>query len=137
MFGCIAYSHNSDEKRGELDDKLEKCIFVGYSENSKAYRLYSPVSKKVIISRDVKFDEAKLWQWNAPKEDQNSLFVDMDGKEDARDLKLEVTQPLTSPSSSHSTSDEHVDFALFADVDPVYFEEAIQDENWECNESRD
>lgn len=154
VFGCIAYSHISDEKRGKLDDKSEKCIFVGYSENSKAYRLYNPISKKVIISRDVKFDEAKLWQWNAPNEDQNPLHVDMDGKKDARDLELEVTQPLTSPSSSHSTSDEettprktrniqeiyntsrrildeeHVDFALFANVDPVYFEEAIQDENW-------
>ena len=71
----------------------------------------------------------------------------MDGKEDARDLELKETQPLTLLSSSHSTSDEettlrktrniqeiyntsrrilddeHVDFALFADVDLVYFED--------------
>ena len=61
MFGCVAYSHISDEKRGKLDDKLENCIYIGYSENFKTYRLYNLVSKKVIISRDVNFDKAKLW----------------------------------------------------------------------------
>lgn len=30
------------------------------------------------------------------------------------------------------TEDDHVDFALFADVDPVYFEETIQDEKWKA-----
>ena len=67
---------------------------------------YTTLSKKVIISWDVKFDEAKFWQWDAPNVDQNPLLVDMDDKEDARDLELEETQPLTSPFSSHSTSDK-------------------------------
>jgi hypothetical protein len=44
-----------------LDDKGERCIFMGYSPNSKAYKLYNPETKKVIISRDVTFDEGGMW----------------------------------------------------------------------------
>ena len=64
VFSSIAYSHILDEKRGKLDDKSEKCIFVGYSENSKAYRLYNPILKKVIINRDMHFNEEESWKWN-------------------------------------------------------------------------
>jgi len=60
VFGCIAFAHVPDEKRKKLDAKAEKCIFLGVSEHSKAYRLYNPVTQKVIISRDVVFDESKM-----------------------------------------------------------------------------
>ena len=53
VFGCIAYSHVPKEKRQKLDDKSKKCIFVGYSEEIKGYKLYNPVTNKVIISCDV------------------------------------------------------------------------------------
>ncbi|KAK8571247.1 hypothetical protein V6N13_103376 [Hibiscus sabdariffa] len=58
IFGCIAYAHVPVQIRKKLDDKGEKCIFIGYDERSKAYRLYNPLTKKLIISRDVEFDEA-------------------------------------------------------------------------------
>jgi hypothetical protein len=31
MFGCITYVHVLDEKRSKLDQKAEKCIFIGNS----------------------------------------------------------------------------------------------------------
>ena len=40
--------------------KSEKCIFVGYSEDVKGYRLLQPHSHDIIIRRDVKFDENLL-----------------------------------------------------------------------------
>jgi hypothetical protein len=61
VFGCVAYAHVPEEMRRNLDDRSEKCIFVGYSEQSKAYRLYNPITKKLIVSRDVKFQEDKSW----------------------------------------------------------------------------
>ena len=39
VFGCVAYAHVPKERRGKLDDKIEKCIFTGYSEKSKGYKL--------------------------------------------------------------------------------------------------
>ncbi|KAL5759339.1 hypothetical protein ACOSQ2_018177 [Xanthoceras sorbifolium] len=61
VFGCIAYAHIADEKRKKLDDKGEKCIFLGVSDQSKAYKLYNPITKKIVISRDVVFDEERTW----------------------------------------------------------------------------
>ncbi|CAL8103863.1 unnamed protein product [Prunus armeniaca] len=64
IFGCIAYARIPDEKRNKLDDKGERCVFLGISEVSKAYKLFNPLSKKIIISRDVVFDEEKTWNWS-------------------------------------------------------------------------
>jgi hypothetical protein len=43
-----------------LEPKSEKCIFVGYSEDVKGYRLVQPHCNEIIIRRDVKFDENLL-----------------------------------------------------------------------------
>ena len=61
IFGSTAYSHSPKENREKLDKKGEKCIFIGYSDESKGYRLYKPESRKLIISRDAIFDEGASW----------------------------------------------------------------------------
>ena len=60
VFGSLAYAHIPDELRQKLDAKADVMMFVGYSEQSKAYRLYDPVSKQVVVRCDVKCDEGKL-----------------------------------------------------------------------------
>ena len=62
VFRCISYVHVPTEKRRKLDDKSVKCIFIGYCEESKGYRLYNPETKKLMISRDVLFDEKEEWK---------------------------------------------------------------------------
>ena len=57
VFGCIAYAHVPDVLRKKLDDKAENYIFIGYSQVTKGYKLYNLVTKKVIVSKDVTFDE--------------------------------------------------------------------------------
>ena len=56
VFGSEAWAHIPDEKHKAIEPKSEKCIFVGYSEDVKGYRLLQPKYKNVIIRRDVKFD---------------------------------------------------------------------------------
>ena len=55
VFGCIAYALIYENDRGKKDKKSEKCIFVGYSNESKGYQLYNPETKRLIIRRDVVF----------------------------------------------------------------------------------
>ena len=57
VFGCDAYAHIPKDERGKFDSKTRKCILVGYSHQSKAYRLYDSQRRKLIVSRDVKFNE--------------------------------------------------------------------------------
>ena len=57
IFGCPVYIHIPKEKRMKLDPSRKKGIFVGYSESSKAYRIYFLGFKKIEISKDVTFDK--------------------------------------------------------------------------------
>jgi hypothetical protein len=45
-------------------------VLLGLSEESKAYRLYDPIEKKILISRDVVFDEEKSWDWDQSYNEQ-------------------------------------------------------------------
>ena len=55
IFGSAAYRHVHNEKRKKLGMAAEKGYLVGYIENAKAYRIYIPESRKVVVQRDVKF----------------------------------------------------------------------------------
>ena len=46
---------------------------MGVSEESKAYRLYNPISKRVITSRDVIFAENENWEW-----EENNIGLETD-----------------------------------------------------------
>jgi hypothetical protein len=58
VFGCVAYSHIADDERKKLDAKAEKLRFLGYSSESKGYRLYDEKKHQIKIRRNVKFNEA-------------------------------------------------------------------------------
>ena len=60
-FCCVADAHVPNELRKKLDNKGQKCIFVSYSKDTKAYKLYDPVIRKVIISQDVQLVENESW----------------------------------------------------------------------------
>lgn len=61
VFGCLGYVHLPKEHRQKLHPKSEPYIFIGYCESRKAYRMYNPKNHKVVISRDVIFDEGRAW----------------------------------------------------------------------------
>lgn len=74
VFGSIGYVYVLDETRSKLDDKSEKLVFIGYAKNSKRYKLYNPRNGKIVISRDVEFNEDGSWEWNVPQ-DENYNFL--------------------------------------------------------------
>jgi hypothetical protein len=38
---------------------------IGYEAGTKAYRAYNPVNKKLVVTRDVLFEEEKSWNWSS------------------------------------------------------------------------
>lgn len=75
IFGCFAFAMIPYERRVKLDEKSIKCVMFGVSKESKAYRLYDLVLKRIIISKDVKFDETKRWDWEEVVE--NNEFIEV------------------------------------------------------------
>ena len=61
IFGCATFSHVPSERRTKLDPTAQQGILVGYSEVSKAYRIYIPPLRKVVVSRDVRFEEDRAF----------------------------------------------------------------------------
>jgi len=57
VFGCKAFVHVPKDERSKLDVKTRQCIFIGYGQDEYGYRLYDPVEKKLVRSRDVEFME--------------------------------------------------------------------------------
>ena len=57
VFSCRAFVHISRDERTKLDRKSKECIFLGYAREEFGYRLWDPVDKKIIRSRDVIFFE--------------------------------------------------------------------------------
>ena len=50
IFGCPVYIHIPKEKTTKLDPSGKKGIFVGYSESSKAYRIYFQDSRRPTLA---------------------------------------------------------------------------------------
>ncbi|KAL1569220.1 Retrovirus-related Pol polyprotein from transposon TNT 1-94 [Salvia divinorum] len=57
IFGCTVYYHVSE---GKLDPRAKKGVFVGYGDGVKGYRIWSPSENRVILSRNVVFDENSM-----------------------------------------------------------------------------
>ena len=70
VFGCIAHVHVPEERRTKLDNRSITCVLLGVSEELKGYRLFDPVAKRVVVSRDVIFEEEKQWDWDVSYEKQ-------------------------------------------------------------------
>ena len=58
VFGSTYYALIRMVHRNKIGARSRKCIFLGYSNTSKAYRLYDEVNKKFVVSRDVIFLES-------------------------------------------------------------------------------
>ena len=57
--GYYAFGHVPKDEMHRLDAKARKCIFLGYGEETKGYRLYDTTKGRVFYSRDVRFNETK------------------------------------------------------------------------------
>ena len=70
-----------------MDLKSRKCIFLGFGKGIKGYKLWNPISKKTMTSRDVTFDEAFMLKQNEVKtrdeSSQEKLTVDVDFDENS------------------------------------------------------
>ena len=61
-FGCPVFIHISTQLRKKLDAKSQKGIFLGYFEESKAYKIWDSEKKQIVTTRDLVFDESALLQ---------------------------------------------------------------------------
>jgi hypothetical protein len=60
VIGCLAYNMILKHKReSKLTDRATLCYLLGYSPTQKGWKLWDPSTRKIVLSRDVIFDESK------------------------------------------------------------------------------
>nr|GFB19483.1 hypothetical protein [Tanacetum cinerariifolium] len=67
IFGSVCYSVRDGENLDKMKEKGNECIFIGYSTQSKAYKVFNKRTRVIMESIHVNFDELPLMA-----SDQNS-----------------------------------------------------------------
>lgn len=77
-FGCSVLCLDRKPGKGKFEPRCDEGVLVGFSDESKGYRVWLPNSRKVIVSRDVTFREI-----SPPKVDNltRSIFDDLNAAE--------------------------------------------------------
>lgn len=63
VFGCRAYAKETRPGLKKLEDRSRPMVMIVYEEGSKAYRLFGPEKKRLVVSCDIIFDEGASWDW--------------------------------------------------------------------------
>ena len=92
VFGCVAYAHIPENQRQKLDKKADKLRFVGYSIKSKGYRLLDEKTSKVLIGRDVIFNETNFCQLKETGNDLVEVKMSSDDSETCEPERHEYPQ---------------------------------------------
>jgi hypothetical protein len=71
VLGCLAFTKELGHI-GKLDDRSTPGVFIGYAEDSKAYRILDPGTLRVRTAHDVVFDEGRGWAWDKAMDDDTT-----------------------------------------------------------------
>ncbi|UYV63745.1 K02A2.6-like, partial [Cordylochernes scorpioides] len=144
----IPRSHIPRERRRKLDHRACRYILVGYSTQTRGYRLWCPESQKVIETKHVRFDESKIgleWTkiveeteperynhvWLEPETNyDNDLENELPSNLDSVGVEDALPQPSTSKNivrNPYGRKGKPRVELNFSDVtEPQSFEEAVQ-----------
>ncbi|GAA0154574.1 hypothetical protein LIER_12516 [Lithospermum erythrorhizon] len=89
IWGCLAHVHIPKIGRDKLDSRSKPCIFIGINEGTKGYRLFDAISERVIISKNVLFEEDKQWNWGEKQADQREDTLEWNDPKDAEPAQEE------------------------------------------------
>jgi hypothetical protein len=138
----VTYAHVPEQRRTKLDDKSKKYVFIGSDEKTKAFKLFDPVEKKVVVIRDVQVNEESAWDWKNQKE-----VMQKEEKGEPSTAALMITPTTIQTSNDEEelrrpkmwslqdlyelTSEIHL-VCLLADAENIIFEEAVRDKKWQA-----
>ncbi|GKE83500.1 retrovirus-related pol polyprotein from transposon TNT 1-94 [Tanacetum coccineum] len=69
IFGSLCYIVKDGENLDKMKEKDDACIFIGYSTQSRAYRVYNKRTRVIVETIYVNFDELRLMTSNQVSSD--------------------------------------------------------------------
>jgi len=129
QFGCTCYILNNKVYLKKFDAKAQKGIFLGYSERSKAYRLYNSETLYVEESMHVKFDDKEPGD-ETPEQD------DIAGSEDSDDYSEPDQTSELNGTSKAVTAPDIPEAATAPDVPTIEASEEDHNDSQQVIQSR-
>lgn len=129
-------------------------MFIGYIQVAKGYKLYNLQTKKVIVSRDLSFDEQAVWEWSFNEKWPSSIYIHLEEQGEDQSTQPTSAQIMTPCSiasprhlqrlyvllahlqhsivddDSNPTNEELIIFSLFTYCDLLSYKEVAQDGYW-------
>ena len=96
IFGCPTYAHVNN---GKLEPRSIKCVFLGCMSGVKRYKLWSPETKKVMVSKNVIFYETVMLHDLSSKD-----TCDNEQQKSSTQVEFEIGLGYIPESTSHSSS---------------------------------
>ena len=96
----------------KLDDRSRSLVHLGTEPGSKAYRLFYLSSKKIVVSRDVIFEENKAWDWNkmtTTQPDNNTFSVGYNLIKEGAEERVSESNDTNQVNEEHELGDEEYD----------------------------
>ncbi|WVZ15866.1 hypothetical protein V8G54_013432 [Vigna mungo] len=121
VFGCLCFTHVPHSKRDKLDRRASPGIFIGYSTVSKAYKIFQPQTRNIVISKDVHFEEdEELHLDNSEKKGQ---IIAETQKKMCQTIDDDLVRGTRSLSDIYERSNNIV-------CEPADYVEAKKDQRW-------
>ncbi|PNY15444.1 retrotransposon-related protein [Trifolium pratense] len=144
-FGCVAHVHIHDSQRRKLDDKSKKCVLLGVSEEFKAYKLFDPVEKRIIITNGSNDEnpadaEEQITATNNTNANENMVINETSSdSEDERNSPLgtRIRKPsvrlndyVTGQAAEEDDEELHNLAVINTNNDPISYNEAVKHAVW-------
>ena len=112
----MSYVHIPYQRRTKLQPKSQKCVFLGYPDDTKGFKLFNLETNKFIRSRNVVFceDEFHAFNTNVNRSKWLTIFPAIEGPDQPGSAHNEVA---TNPENSdeESSSDDENQFDTYED----------------------
>ncbi|KAJ9544914.1 hypothetical protein OSB04_024621 [Centaurea solstitialis] len=100
VFGCKCYVLNDWDDLGKFEPKSDESIFIGYSHNSKAYRVFNKRTRTILESSNVDFSKTETYSVASPS-NVDASFPELFTTPPSTDSS---TGPIVVPAHAGSTS---------------------------------
>lgn len=139
-FGVTCFAAVPQEKRQKLDVKTTKCIFIGYLDGSKGYKLWDATNRNVIYSRDVPFQD-DISPRTFSFEDNGIIHAGRASSVGTRantpDTQSQPATPATSAAPSPLSDSGLMANTCVAEDTPRSFKAALASAPWRASKDRE
>ncbi|GJU38495.1 retrovirus-related pol polyprotein from transposon TNT 1-94 [Tanacetum coccineum] len=129
IFGSPVYVMYNSQETTKLDPKFRKCLFLGYADGVKGYRLWDPTAHKVIVSKDVVFTEDKIQE----NEEGDSITRETTTIQMEKEFQLNDSSEIVPQHEVNETTESQAPTTRTSDrerrhPDASFWKEAMQEE---------